>query len=131
MRYVLIATIIWFAACSSLSDDRQAITQALHQSIDKPGAQLEVDPIVVRQSYAIAGWLQGEAGGRALLHRERGEWKIVAQAGEELRDAQFVKAAGVPQQEASALTNMLITAERSVPEARLARFDRYGENVRR
>src|SRR5215831_2245766 len=126
MRYLLITTIILFTGCSSLSDDRQAIAQALHQSFDKPGAQLEVDPIVVRQSFAIAGWLQGDMGGRALLHRERGEWKILAQAGEELRDAQFVKSAGVPQQEASALTNMLIAAERSVPEARLAQFDRYG-----
>lgn len=125
---ILASAFLFLCGCSSVADERQAIAQALHQSLDKPTIALDIAPIVVRQNYAVAGWVQGDLGGRALLHRERSHWKIVAQAGKELRDAQFLKAAGMPQDEASALANMLITAERRVSEARLAQLDRYSDN---
>jgi hypothetical protein len=118
--------------CTSVSDDRQAIEQMLHQRLDRSGVPLEINPIIVRERYAIADWTQGTNGGRVLLRQEHGGWKVMAEAGEELRDAQFLKQAGMTQQEASALANVLIAAERRLPESRLALFDSYAEkNVRR
>jgi hypothetical protein len=128
---IILGVLLTLLGCSSADTDRRAIAQTLHNAFDRPNAILDIEPIVVRQSYAIAGWVQGDTGGRALLRHERGQWTVITQAGEELRDAQFLRQAGVPQAEASALANVLITAEKRVPEARLALFDRYGGNVRR
>lgn len=127
MRVLLLITAFICVACGSIQEDKQHIAATLHRQLDRPNTDLEIDPIVVRQSYALAGWVQGESGGRVLMHREHGKWSVVVVAGVELRDAQYLKQAGMSQQEASALANMLITAERRVPEARLAQFDRYGD----
>jgi hypothetical protein len=43
---------------------------------DTPENPLSVEPVVVLGDNAIAGWVQGERGGRALLWRVDGQWEI-------------------------------------------------------
>jgi hypothetical protein len=47
--------------------DEGAISNLLHATFDRPEAQLTIAPIVVVGNNAVAGWVQGEMGGRALL----------------------------------------------------------------
>ena len=78
-------------SCASLpvhaADDPAAIRQALMQAFDKPHARLSVEPVVVVGQHAVAGWAQGERGGRALLYRHGTAWQIAACAGDALKDA--------------------------------------------
>ena len=48
------------------SPDEAGIRQVLMTTFDKPEARMQVEPIVVQAEHAVAGWIQGERGGRAL-----------------------------------------------------------------
>ena len=109
----------------SIANDKEKIEQAVQSGASNAGSAAVVDPIIMRQEYAVADWTSGDKGGRTLLHRERGSWKVIATGGEEIRDAEALMRAGLGQKEAKALANSVIAKERKVPEDRLAKLDRY------
>ena len=43
-----------------------------------------VDPVVVEGDHAIAGWVQGDMGGRAHLRRKGHDWQLVLCSGDPL-----------------------------------------------
>jgi hypothetical protein len=60
--------VLWSLAGSAIAwPDEDAGRDLLHLTFDKPEAKLDVAPVVALAGYAIAGWTQGETGGRALL----------------------------------------------------------------
>jgi hypothetical protein len=61
--------------------DSQAVTTTLMATFDRPDARLKVEPVIVDCDVAIAGWAQDGRGGRALLRRVSGHWKIILCAG--------------------------------------------------
>ena len=61
--------------------DSQAVTTTLMATFDRPDARLKVEPVIVDGDVAIAGWAQDGRGGRALLRRVSGHWKIILCAG--------------------------------------------------
>jgi hypothetical protein len=110
------------------SNDPAAVRAVLMYTWDRPGAPLKVHPVVVQGRYAIAGWQQGERGGRALLVRSTasGHWVVTLCAGDGLKDPALLRDAGVAPAQARALLRSLERAERGLtpPErARLASFD--------
>jgi hypothetical protein len=51
--------------------DEQSIAYAMKTLFDKPGALLKVGPVSVEGSFAVAGWIQNDRGGRqSLLPRQ-------------------------------------------------------------
>ena len=59
------------------ASDEPAIRHLMLAMFDKPDARLDVGPVVVVDDRAVAGWTQGEMGGRALLRRKptaAGRW---------------------------------------------------------
>ncbi len=44
-----------------------AIRAVMHGMFDKPDIELVIDPIAIDDGFAVAGWTQGEMGGRAFL----------------------------------------------------------------
>jgi hypothetical protein len=56
-------------------------------TFDKPEAPLIVEPIVVQGDLAVAGWAQGEMGGRALLRRKGTAWQLALCSGDALKQA--------------------------------------------
>jgi hypothetical protein len=124
------AMLVGCGAAPSVQDEKNAIAAILHQQYDGT-AVAEVAPIILRRDYAVAGWTHDDAGGRALLNKEKGAWRVVAIAGEEMRDAQFLQQAGLSEKDAKALSNMVIAGERDVAEERLAKLDSFDEPVRR
>ena len=119
----LLATVTACDSKSSIAEEKAAIANLVQSSYG--GAQMSVEPIVVRTKYAIADWSNDGGGGRALVSKEHGDWKIVVAAGGDMRDPEFLVRAGVPQAEAKALVNFLLTSERKLPETRLAMLDSY------
>lgn len=123
--------ILLLGACSAPGNaDRDAILAKMHATWDRPDAALEAGPVVVVGEHAVADWTQGAMGGRALLRREHGEWITVLCAGDGIRNADGLVAAGVPRETAASLASQLGIAEREVSAGRLARMASFKGIVR-
>lgn len=113
----------------AVQSDVQQIRALLSATFDKPDAKVLADPVVVSGAHAIAGWTQGDMGGRALLRKENTKWSLIACAGDGLKEAKTLESAGIPKGSAQALVRQLIAAEAKVPEQRRKRFSLFGPMV--
>lgn len=118
------------AAAADASADQAAIRHVLMTTFDKPEARLVVDPVVVVGKHAVAGWSQGERGGRALLMRQGSEWHITLCAGDGLKQAQVLREAGISKADADVMVKDLATAEAKLPAAQRAKFSTFDGIVR-
>jgi hypothetical protein len=108
------------------SESQTAVRQLLMHTFDKAEARLQVEPVVVQGEHGIAGWIQGERGGRALLRRDAKGWRIVACGGDGLKNIQTLEDAGLKAGIARALVGQLDKAEAGLTatqRAKLASFD--------
>lgn len=122
--------LLWLAACFGQSiaadpsegNDVAAIRNIIGSQWDRPESKVDVGPVVVTGDHAIAGWTQGDHGGRALLSRANGKWRVVLCAGDALKQADTLQQTGIAASIAAKLSSDLIAAEMDVPAERLARF---------
>ncbi len=105
--------------------DQGDIVTMLMAQFDRPDSPLTVEPVIVAGDTAIAGWSQGDMGGRALLRREADGWRIVLCAGEELLDAAFLAQHGVDPHGAHGLIETVRGAETGLGVEAIARFDSF------
>ena len=112
------------------TNEEASIRHVLMATFDKPEARLVVDPVVVVGVHAVAGWAQGERGGRALLMRHGTEWRITLCAGDGLKQAKVLREAGISQADADVLAKGLATAEAKLPAAQRAKFSTFDGVVR-
>ena len=111
--------------------EARRIADLLSTQFSKPGSPVVSGPVVVEGDFAVAGWTQGELGGRALLKREGQRWEVVACAGNAFREAATLESAGMPAESARAIAQRLAEAESRLPAERLERLGRFGPNVAR
>jgi hypothetical protein len=107
-------------------DVAKPIRAVISKTYDQPGKPVKTDPVVVSGDHAVADWIQGNFGGRALLRREKGKWVIVLCAGDGLRQAQVLEQSGVPQAEARSIARQLAAAEDGLPAERRKLFSLFG-----
>lgn len=112
-------------AADTPATDRAGVSQVLMSQFDRPEARLTVDPVVVSGNAALAGWSQGERGGRALLFRTAHGWQIALCGGDGLKDAKVLREAGVKGAAADTLARQLAAAEARLPAAHRARFSTF------
>ena len=105
--------------------DEAAISKLLHTTFDRPEAPLTIAPVVVAGGHAIAGWAQGEMGGRALLRKKGESWELVLCAGDGIKSRDALAKAGVPAQDAAALERELAAAESKLPARHVAMLSRF------
>lgn len=117
-------------AMDAAAASRQAVKQVLKAQFDRPQAPLSVPVVVVQGEHALAAWEQGAQGGRALLHRQHGQWSVVLCAGPGLKKAGALAQAGVPPAPAQALARELAEAESVLSAAQRNRFDAFQGEVR-
>jgi hypothetical protein len=137
-RYLLVQAMLCLVALVNGSaalaaeplSDATAVRQVLMAAFDKPEARLQVEPVVTVGAHAVAGWTQGDRGGRALLHKDRKGWAIVLCAGDGLKDAKLLREAGVPSAQATTLAQSLAKAEAALPAAQRAKFATFDGVVR-
>lgn len=91
--------------------DARAIERTLHKIFDRPNAPLTVKPISVEGDFAVAGWMQHGTGGRTLLKRQQGQWKIALCGDAGLVDASTLEKMGLPHSGALELAQKIKTAE--------------------
>jgi len=98
------------------------IRAVIASTYDTPESKVETAPIVVRGDYAVADWIQGHRGGRALMQRRDGAWQIAACGGEAFRTVDGLKLAGVPADTAVQLVALLTRAEGALANDRVKLF---------
>jgi hypothetical protein len=129
--FVAVAALGWGVATAQAAPaDATAVRHALMARFDKPEARLQVAPVAVSGDAAVASWAQGERGGRALLFRHAGQWKIALCGGDALKDPNVLKEAGVAPGPAVALARSLARAEARLTPAERARFATFDGLVR-
>jgi len=84
-----------------------------------------VDPVVVLGGFALASWTQGNRGGRALLRKEAGKWKVLLCSGGPLRHAVILAATGIPLGVAGQLAHLLNQSESKLPADHVALFSTF------
>lgn len=104
------------------TDPPTAIRAVIHEMFDRPDAELVIDPVVVVDGFAVAGWTQGEMGGRAFLKEHHGHWTLVLCSGDQITSAEALAASGVPPETATRLAAEITAADATVDAARLAMF---------
>jgi hypothetical protein len=126
MKLLAALVLLWSLAGPVIAaPDEDAVRDLLHSTFDKPEAKLVVGPVIATAGYAIAGWTQGEMGGRALLQNKHGHWTIILCAGDGIRSAEALRHAGIAPDVADELAQALAKAEQTVPADRLAAFARF------
>jgi hypothetical protein len=110
-------------------EQEDKITKLLMDMFNQPNNPLKINPIVVENDYAIAGWSQGDKGGRALLTNTNNKWTIQLCAGDALKDANFLKDSGVDSKIIPTILKKLATAEAKLDVMTLKRFSEFKEIV--
>lgn len=99
------------ATAQAETADLTAIRTVIHAMFDRPDAALIIDPVVIRDGYAVAGWIQGGAGGRAFLRLADGNWTLLLCTGDEILSAEALRESGVPEGSAAILAAAISEAE--------------------
>ena len=102
-----------------------AIVAVLMTTFDRPEARLKVEPVVMDGDLAIAGWVQDGRGGRALLRRVSGQWKIVLCAGEALKHRDGMVTAGIEPMQAARMAALVLAAESKLAPATIALLNSF------
>ena len=104
----------------------QQIRDVISRTYDKPEHKVETAPVVVVDGYAIADWVQGERGGRALMHLIDGNWTIMACGADAFKQPATLVESGIPEQTAQALAKQLHEAEQSLSPEKRKQFSLFG-----
>jgi copper(I)-binding protein len=118
------------AAETTPATDSQRITRMMKAQFDRPGQPLTVDPVSIEGPFAVAGWIQGDAGGRALLQRAGNQWEIVLCSGDGLLQAATLTGAGMSGEAASRLLVRVREGEARLAPAQRAKLGSFEGLVR-
>ena len=118
------------ADASAPAAEVAAVTGRLKGLFERPEAPLQVNPVVVEGKHAVAGWVQGNTGGRALLKQRQGAWEVVACAGDSLRDPANYVLAGMEEEAAARLAAKVRDAEAALPAATLHQLSLFTGSMR-
>jgi len=108
---LMVGLLLPFWAHSAPDSNAQQITAVMKKQFDRPDAPLAVEPVTVDGDYAVAGWIQGAKGGRALLQKEQGQWRISVCGGDGLTQAKVLESTGMHPLMAKKLAAATLAAE--------------------
>jgi periplasmic copper chaperone A len=106
-------------------DEKEHIVELLKEMFEKPDNPLDVAPVVVRGDNAIAGWVQGDKGGRALLWKKEGTWQLRLCSGDALKNADMLVNANINAEDAKAMVAELAKGEAELDPAVVAKFSTF------
>ncbi|MEN5290570.1 copper uptake system-associated protein [Stenotrophomonas lactitubi] len=127
---IALGLLVGDAARAAPATDASQIQTLMKGIWERPGSRLDIDPITVQETHAVAGWTQGAHGGRALLRRVQGKWEVVLCSGDALLEEKFLQEAGVTAPDAKLLATRTKVAESRLPKARVGQFSRFQGIVR-
>ncbi|PPC87959.1 MAG: hypothetical protein CTY31_07865 [Hyphomicrobium sp.] len=123
--FSVVLAALCFSSVPARADDASDIRRLIGKTWDKPNSKVVTDPIVIVDNYAIASWTQGAHGGRALLNRDGGHWRVVLCSGDPLKEAVSIASVGVPADVAQRLASELAAQEATASAERRALFSTF------
>ena len=114
---------------SQNSDDATEIESAMKASFERPEATLTVAPITVQGNVAVAGWTQGDKGGRAFLRNDGAGWSVQLFSGESLVLPASYISMGLGAGAAKRLADAVNTAEADTAPDLIARLNSFDGTV--
>ena len=132
-RYLVCTALLCFGAMHGLlptgalaqGKEEDRVRHTMMATFHKPTDPLKVDPVVIRGDHAVAGWIQGDRGGRAVLLREKGNWIITVCGGDGLKQAEALAQTGMPLARAKELAQALALAESRLNSQTVGMFARF------
>ena len=109
--------------------EEAAVRAELMKTWDRPESRLSADPVVTHGTFALAGWAQGDRGGRALLRKTAQGWQVHVCGGDGIKDVAALSDAGVDAGVAKHLIEALTAAEAKLPAEQVRKFSLFGKNV--
>jgi hypothetical protein len=106
-------------------ESRVRIQTLISTTFDRPDLKVQTDPIVIEGKVAIADWIQGGKGGRALLTRKHVDWEIIACGGAGFKDPSVIAGAGISKRIANNITEKLKIAEAKLPPQKVKQLDSF------
>ncbi len=106
-------------------DDSADIIALLKAQFDTPETPLTVAPVTVQGQVAIAGWAQGDKGGRAFLRKEAQGWFVEHCAGSALMQTETLVGLGLALPEAESLLTATRAAESTIDPKSVELFDSF------
>lgn len=106
-------------------DDAAAIRHLMNATFEKPESRLSVEPVTVYKDVAVAGWSQGEMGGRALLRKKDNGWVLTLCSGDALKEARSLQHFGLNAKEAEAMAAAVVEAEAKLDPSLTAKFSTF------
>jgi hypothetical protein len=125
LRCAVALMLLFLSPALAQTTDDSAIAKLLHTTFDRPKAPLTIAPVVVSGNHAIAGWIQGDMGGRALLRRKGQSWELILCAGDGIKSQDALTKAGISVRDAAALERDLAAAEGKLSAQHVAMFSRF------
>ncbi len=130
LRAILIWAAVLLTAATAAAQhypatDADAIRHLMKSTWDKPAEPINIPSLTVVADYAVAGWTQGDMGGRALLRKKADGWSIILCAGDQLKDVEHLRKAGIADAVARRLASEVALAERAVLPKDLAMYSRF------
>lgn len=121
----LAASISFTTPSFAHDDDASTIKHLMMATFDKPEAPLMVEPVTVVSDVAVAGWTQGEMGGRALLRKHGGKWMLTLCSGDALKEAKSLQQFSLISEQANSMAKAIVEAEATVDPALVAKFSSF------
>jgi len=106
-------------------DPQVAIRDVLKTMFETPDKPLTVDPIIVQEEWAIAGWQQDGRGGRVLLKQSPHSWQVQMLGGDTFKSPAGYASAGVSPRDAEQLSQRVIEAEAKLDGPALELFGSF------
>lgn len=126
MTFVLFAVFVFSMARAIAGSVQEiAIESAIKSQWGEPNNPLSIDPIVVVNEYAIAGWSQGIKGGRALLKQNTNRWQVLFCGDSSIKHISVLEQAGLSHVDAIKLSNKLQGAEEKISSDHLSLLDTF------
>ncbi|MDP8567367.1 copper uptake system-associated protein [Methylophilus aquaticus] len=132
IKLTVCSLVLWWSATllhahASAAEDVHSVATEMHETWDKPNIPLILPVIVIHQGMAIADWIQGDKGGRALLkyHSAHQHWHTLLCGGAELTSSRHLEAAGMSAADAQALAALLQSQEQGLAEDQRQRIDSF------
>ncbi|WP_374833698.1 copper uptake system-associated protein [Paenochrobactrum pullorum] len=113
------------ASAAENDNSPAAIRHVLMEMFDQPEQRLTVAPVVIKGDIALAGWAQGETGGRALLRQQKGQWHIVLCGGDSIREAKALQQFGLTVDQAEEMAKSIVNAEAKLDPALVQKFSLF------
>lgn len=112
-----------YGAYAHFHDDETQIVDTLKRLFERPGTPLQVVSLNQEGDFALAGWLQGNEGGHAFLHKQKDQWALLICGGANLGEAEVLQELGMSKINAERLAAAVEHSEKALNESKRQRIN--------